>query len=449
MDICRARSPGRVLLVGIALWLALCIPGTAAASSTPEPASPWHHLDPTGAPVVDIWFGWSSTCPHCAKARVWLSDFAPTAPWLQVHSLQVDGADAEANVQRLVDLASTVGEELRGVPIFMFDGRALIGFDETATTGAQLERDLTAYHDRLLATAAAAPTPGGADTGDRGGDEAMIALPFAGVVDARTLSLPLLAVVLGGLDAFNPCALSVLLFLISVLVGARSRRRILIVGGTFVVATGVIYFLLMSAWLNAFLWFGDLLVVTALAGAAALVAGLINVKDYLWLRRGPSLVIPEAARPSIFGRILDLSDAATMPVLLGTTVLVAATTSAYEMLCTGGFPIVFTRVLTLSDLPGAAYYGYLGLYVAVYVLPMVAMVAAFAITLGTRGLSNDEARRLKLLSGLLMVGVGCLLLFAPERLSDLGATVGLFAAAIGLWIAILLVERGQRRRAAA
>ncbi len=134
----------------------------------------------------------------------------------------------------------------------------------------------------------------------------------------------------------------------------------------------------------------------------------------------------------------------TLPVLLGTTVLVAATTSAYEMLCTGGFPVVFTRVLTLSDLPTIAYYGYMGLYVAVYVLPMIALVAAFSITLGTRGLSIVEARRLKLLSGLLMIGVGGLLLFAPERLSDLGTTVGLFATAIGLWIVILLVERGQR-----
>jgi hypothetical protein len=80
---------------------------------------------------------------------------------------------------------------------------------------------------------------------------------------------------------------------------------------------------------------------------------------------------------------------------------------------------------------------------------MIAMVAAFSITLGTRGLSIVEARRLKLLSGLLMIGVGGLLVFAPERLSDLGTTVGLFATAIGLWIVILLIERGERRPAAA
>jgi hypothetical protein len=445
MDICRARWPRLTVLVGIALWLALSLSAVTAAASSPEPASPWHHVDASGAPVVDLWFGWSSTCPHCTKARAWLTEFAATASWLEVHSLRVDGAGSSANVQRLLALASSIGAELAAVPIFMFEGRAQVGFDEAATTGAQLERDLTAYHETLLATVTPVPGAAGADDG---GDAATIALPVVGPVDARTVSLPLLAVLLGGLDAFNPCALSVLLFLISVLVGARSRRRILMVGGTFVLATGVIYFLLMSAWLNAFLWFGELRVVTILAGAAALVAGLINLKDFAWFGRGPSLVIPGAARPSVFGRILDLSEAATLPVLLGATVLVAATTSAYEMLCTGGFPVVFTRALTLSDLPIAAYYGHIGLYVAVYVLPMIAMVAAFSITLGTRGLSIVEARRLKLLSGILMIGVGGLLVFAPERLSDLGTTVGLFATAIGLWIVILLIERGERRPAA-
>jgi len=442
MDVRQARSPRHFLLVAVVFALGFALWAGTATASSPGPSSPWHHLDANGAPVVDLWFGWSSTCPHCTKARAWLPTFLSKAPWLEVHSLQVDGVDSAPNVQRLVDLASTIDAELSGVPIFMFDGHAQIGFDEAATTGAQLEHDLTAYHDSLLAAASPAPSPSAAPGAVAG---TAVALPLLGTVDASTVSLPLLAVVLGGLDAVNPCALSVLLFLISAMVGARSRRRILVVGGTFVVATGLIYFLLMSAWLNAFLWFGELRLVTALAGAAALVAGCINVKDFVWFRRGPSLVIPEAARPSVFGRILDLSEAVTLPVLLGTTVLVAGTTSVYEMLCTGGFPVIFTRVLTLSDLPLAGYYAYLGLYVAVYVLPMVAMVVAFAITLGSRGLSIDEARRLKLLSGLLMIGVGGLLLVAPDRLSDLGTTVALFAGSLGLWAVILLVERRQRR----
>lgn len=450
MDARTGRSSRLVLLVGLWLGLMVALPSAALAQATPAPtAGPWYHLDATGAPVVDLWFGWSSTCPHCTKARAWLTDFAPTAPWLEVHSLQVDGAEAEANVDRLLALAGSIDEEIDGVPVFLFAERMEVGFGDAETTGAALERDLAAYHaDLVAALAPGSPAPSAvpSPTPTGGAEAAIITLPFIGPVDATTMSLPLLAVVLGALDAVNPCALSVLLFLVSALVGARARRRIVLVGGTFIVATGIIYFLLMAAWLNAFLWFGELRIVTAIAGAAAIAAGLINIKDFAWFRRGPSLVIPEAARPSIFGRILDLSEAVTLPVLLGSTVLVAATTSAYEMLCTGGFPVVFTRVLTLSDLPTAAYYAYLGLYVLVYVLPMVAIVGAFAITLGTRGVSVVEARRLKLLSGLLMLGVGGLLLLAPERLSDLGWTLGLFLTATVVWLVIVAIDRQRTQR---
>src|SRR3990170_1405550 len=130
----------------------------------------------------------------------------------------------------------------------------------------------------LLATVAAttppSPTPAGAGTS--------VVLPLAGPVDARTISLPVLAIVLGGLDAFNPCALSVLLFLLSVLVGSRSRRRMALIGGTFVLVSGLTYFVLMAAWLNLFLLFGALRVVTLVAGGAAVLAALINIKDFAW-----------------------------------------------------------------------------------------------------------------------------------------------------------------------
>jgi hypothetical protein len=457
-----ARRRVVIATLGFALGfvLAAAAPPALGADPSPAPPNPWSHVDAAGEPVVDLWFGWSSTCPHCARAHAWLADFAPTAPWLQVHSLQVDGDDADASIAVLLGLADLVGEQIGGVPAFLFAGRLETGFDEAATTGRQLEQALATFHASLVAAASPSPSPGplgspsasGAPSpsapaggGSPADEPPMVTLPGVGTVDATTLSLPLLTLVLGGLDAVNPCALSILLFLVSALVGARSRRRIVLVGGTFVVVSGGIYLLLMAAWLNVFLLFGELRLVTVVAGAAAIVAGIVNVKDFGWFGRGPSLVIPGSARPAIFGRLLDLSETVALPALLGATVLVAAVVSAYEMLCTGGFPVVFTRVLTLADLPVAAYYGYLLLYIGVYILPMLAIVAVFAATLGTRGVTVNEARRLKLLSGLLMLGIGGLLLFAADRLSDLSWTIGLFAVAIGVWLVAVTVDRRRAR----
>src|SRR3989337_1502347 len=286
--------------------------GSGPAAGSPPPSAPWYHLDERGDVQVDLYYGWLSTCPHCAKARPFVAELEAELPRLTVHSLHLDG-DREANRQLIVDLAASIGEEIQSVPAFLFAGRLRTGFDEATTTGVSLRAELVAYHDELVAalprpstsatpaasaTPTPSPTPAGAGTS--------VVLPLAGPVDARTISLPVLAIVLGGLDAFNPCALSVLLFLLSVLVGSRSRRRMALIGGTFVLVSGLTYFVLMAAWLNLFRLFGALRVVTLVAGGAAVLAALINIKDFAWFGHGPSLVIPGSAKPAIFGRMLDL-----------------------------------------------------------------------------------------------------------------------------------------------
>lgn len=462
-----ARPPRSIPAAALALVLgALLVLSGAGGPATPQahaadpttPPSPWYHLV-DGEVVVDVWYAYSTTCPHCAVASPWLAELYVRSAWLEVHPLRIDGEgpEIEANRQLLVRLAASINEEVRGVPAFLFGERLRVGFDTPATTGVDLERELRAYHAAVTAALAPTPPPGESPSpSEPGGSPSpsptavpgtTVNLPFVGPVDARSVSLPLLTLVLGGLDAVNPCALSVLLFLMASLASARNRRRLVLVGGTFVIAIGAVYFVLMAAWLNLFLLVGELRVVTVLAGIAAIVAGAINAKDFGWFRVGPSLVIPEAAKPSLFGRMLDISEGVRMSAMLASTVLVAVSVSAYEMLCTGGFPVVFTRVLTLADLPVAAYYGYLVLYVAVFVLPLALIVAAFTVTLGSRGISVDEARRLKLLSGLLMLGLGGLLLFAPDRLTDLTWTLALFGGAVGLWAIALVAERVRRGRA--
>jgi uncharacterized membrane protein HdeD (DUF308 family) len=135
-----------------------------------------------------------------------------------------------------------------------------------------------------------------------------------------------------------------------------------------------------------------------------------------------------------------LVGAANLPGMLAATVALALAANAYELLCTAGFPMVFTRLLTLAELSTPAYYGYLAVYNAVYVLPMLAIVAAFVVTLGARKLKDDEARILKLLSGIMMLGLGLILLLSPEALSNPLTALALIAAALAVtalagWIA--------------
>jgi hypothetical protein len=201
----------------------------------------------------------------------------------------------------------------------------------------------------------------------------------------------------------------------------------------------------MAAWLNVFLLTGHLKEITIAAAVLALIAAAINIKDFFWLKRGVSLSIPDGAKPGLFDRMRRLASSTNVAAMLAGTLMLAAAANAYELLCTAGFPMVFTRVLTLRELPKSSYYGYLVLYNLIYVIPLAVIVTAFTVTLGRRKLQEREGRLLKLLSGVMMLELGAILLLKPELLQNLLAAVALLAIALAVTVAVAMMERWWRR----
>jgi hypothetical protein len=252
-------------------------------------------------------------------------------------------------------------------------------------------------------------------------------------------------VVLAGLDGFNPCAFFVLFMLLSILVYAKSRKRMLLIGGTFVFFSGFIYFLFMSAWLNIFLHIGELMIITTIAGIIAVIIAAINIKDFFLFEQGVSLVIPEGAKPKLFDRMRALLKETSLPSMMVGTIVLAVVANAYELLCTVGFPMVFTRVLTLQNLPIVDYYLYLVIYNVIYVIPLAVIVVTFSITLGARKLTEWQGRVLKLLSGLMMLFLGLVLLINPALLNNMLVSAGLLVSALLVAMIIILTTRRIKR----
>jgi hypothetical protein len=228
------------------------------------------------------------------------------------------------------------------------------------------------------------------------------------------LGLPLSTVVIGILDGFNPCSMWVLILMISMLATLKDRKRMLLVAGTFVAVEGLAYFAFMAAWLNLFLFIGISRISEIILGAIAGLAGIVNIKDYWAYGRGVSLSIPAAAKPGLYARmrrILQAEDA--LGAVLGAVVL-AILVQMVELLCTSGFPALYTRILTLQRLDPASYYAYLLLYNLFYMLDDVIVLGVGAITLSQRRLQEREGKWLKLLSGLVMLGLGAYLIAAPR-----------------------------------
>jgi len=118
--------------------------------------------------------------------------------------------------------------------------------------------------------------------------------------------------------------------------------------------------------------------------------------------------------------------------MLASTVLLAIVANSYELLCTAGFPMVYTRVLTLSQLDTWQYYAWLAVYNVIYVIPLLVIVFVFVKTMGARKLSESEGRILKLVSGFMMLGFGLLLLIAPQLLTNPTASILVLVVAVAV-----------------
>ncbi|GIK25775.1 MAG: membrane protein [Betaproteobacteria bacterium] len=394
-----------------------------------------------GPPALTIHYFRADGCPHCEDAGAFFARLAAEEPRIAVRDYEVSrDPENRALFQAALD---ALGVAEGGVPFIFVGDWATLGYHTDATTGAEIRRQVA----RCLATgcpdALAAIREGRAPAlqPPREAGAGLLRLPFIGEVAAAALSLPLLTLTVAALDAFNPCAFFVLLFLLSMMAHQKSRARMLAVGGIFVLFSGLMYFAFMAAWLSLFQLLGQLAWVTLAAGLLAVVVGAVNVKDFFLFGRGVSLSIPESKKPDIFRRARAVLAADKLPAMLAATVFLAVAANFYELLCTAGFPMVYTRILTLGEPSVAMRYFYLALYNLVYVLPLAAIVLVFVRTLGARKLGEREGRLLKLLSGTMMLELGVLLLAAPEWLSRLGVAFALLAGAVAVtWLAARLTR---------
>lgn len=420
--------PGRVRHALAAFFFTALLPGALlpAAVTAAGPSAP-------------ILVFSAANCPNCVEAETFLNALQDRHPGVRVGTYEIWGHPE--HVELLLKLCRTFGFETFSTPAIFLGDQVWFGFSPAAAR--QIERAV----EECAAVPCRDPMERlTAQPQDDPRGERRFNVPLLGPLSADDLSLPALTLILGLLDSFNPCAFFVLLFLLGLLLHVHSRGRMLLVGGTFVLFSGGIYFLFMAAWLNLFLLVGELRTITFLAGCVAFSAGAINVKDFFFFRRGISLSIPEGAKPHLFDRMRRLVRTSRLPAVLAGTMILAVAANSYEILCTAGFPMIFTRVLTLRDLPPLHYYGYLVLYNIVYILPLLGIVLFFTFTLGGRKLTEYQGRILKLVSGTMMLLLGGVLLVSPGRLNSPFAAVFLLSAAL-LWSAliVLLHRRGERR----
>jgi len=245
-----------------------------------------------------------------------------------------------------------------------------------------------------------------------------------------TLSLPLFTFLIATIDGFNPCTMWILTFLLVLLISVSgSRKRIFIVGFSFVVIVFLIYFLFTAAWLNIFRYIGFIDPLRITIGIVALIAGLYNLKSYFFSRAstcpGGVCEVQEKSKESflkriVFGKIGKVTEVikkGSMSALIIASIALAAFSSLVELPCTAGWPIIYTGVLSSKLFAQSiSYYSYLFLYNLFYVIPLSIIILLFGWFFKGKEISKNQMQIIKLGGGLIMIFLGIVLLFNSELL---------------------------------
>ena len=254
-------------------------------------------------------------------------------------------------------------------------------------------------------------------------------------INMSDFSLPVLTVVLAGADSFNPCAFFILIFLLNLLIYARSKRRMLLIGGIFIFFSGFLYIIFMFVLLATLTVFHTF-VLSIAVGLITLFLGILNIKDFFFFKKGASVSIPDKKKPKLFEKMRNLVKTPHIATAIIGTIVLATTVNFYELLCSLGLPLVYVNRLTTYNLLASEYYMYILFYNIIYVIPLIIILLIFIITLGHRKISEWHGRILKLFSGIMLGSFGALFLIDYSILENIATPILLLFFALLMTIII-------------
>ena len=303
------------------------------------------------------------------------------------------------------------GKSSTAVPLTIVGDEYVLGYNNDNTTGIKIKQLLEIYISKSK--------PGSDEAATKIAVEEKISYPLLGQINLNSLSLPILTVVLGTLDGFNPCSMWALIVLITLLINSGSKKKMWIVGGVFILVSAISYFLFLTAWLNAFLKFGYLNAVKISIGVLAVAVGLYFLIDFYKKRKQDALTCDAASSKTKNKIITKLENAlkkeSLLAMLLGVAV-VAFSVNLIEFVCSAGIPAIYTKILTENEVSSAGYYIYLLIYDFFYMLDDIAVLVIAGFTWQLFLSSGKYTKYSHLIGGVLLLILGLIMLFNPNLL---------------------------------
>lgn len=338
-----------------------------------------------------LYYFYGDGCPHCAAAQPFLSELELKYNFTVIsHETWYNSTNQQIFQEFLT--AYSAPKSSWGVPAFFMGSRYITGFDNPESIGKSLEEMIK----QCLNNNCKDKT-----------DFIRFSLFGKNFEIGKDSSLLLLGIVLGFADGFNPCTFAILIFLLSYLFTiSASKKKILKLGLVFTAVIFIIYIAIMLGLINLLAFVGFRNYGKIIISVILLVMAGINIKDFFWHGKGPSLEIPKFARPILESYVKK----ATVPAII----ILAVILSFVELLCTLGLPLAYVTILAERGFSAVSSFFYILWYNLFYVAPLliiIFLVYFFVLEAEKAEEYRQKLRKyMKLLGGLIMLVLAILLL---------------------------------------
>lgn len=376
------------------------------------------------AKEVNLYLFHGDGCPHCAKEREYLKEIEKEYDDVNIHLYEV-WYDTD-NQELLEKVKKELNSSTNYVPLTIIGDKYTVGFNDNTKLMIKnniekcLKEECEDVVGNVLAGKTANETTIKKEVKEQKKDkeDSIKDLPILGKVDVKKVSLPIIAAVIGLVDGFNPCAMWVLIFLISMLLGTKDRKKMWILGLTFLFTSAFIYLLFMVAWLNVAIKMNTVIWLRITIAIIAIIAAFINLKSfYKSLKKDAGCeVVDSKKRKNIIEKIKKFTlEKSLILGLLGVMTL-AVSVNFIELACSAGLPLLFTQILALNNLSKLSCMIYILIYIFFFLIDDIIVFVIAMFTLKITGISNKYSKYSHLIGGIIMLLIGLLMIIKPEWL---------------------------------
>lgn len=380
-------------IIKLILFLLLIIPTSTLALSKDYNDYVGKYYDIKNDDKVNIYLFYSKICPHCQKEEKYFETLKEKyQDKINIYTYEV--TENKTNNEIMKSLKKELKENNQGVPFTIIGSKTFLGYDESFNE--RIENTIDSYLNENTTT------------------DNIYTIPILGKIEAKNASIILIAIILGFIDGFNPCAMWILLLLINMCISIKDKKKMLIVCLTFIITSGIIYFLSM-------LGIGFILDLTTIAyirniiAILAIVLGIYNLYTYIKTRKETGChVVKKEKRKTIITKINNILNNKNTLLMFGGTIILATSVNLIEMACSLGFPTIFLEILSINNIHGFLKITYLLIYILFYLIDDIVVLFLSIKAFEAKGISTKYNKYVHLIGGIIMVLMGILLIFKPE-----------------------------------